>query len=106
VADSGPGLSATQAARVFDRFYRTDRARSRASGGTGLGLSIAGTLVAAHGGTIEVDTQPGHGATFLVRLPLAAAPADGGPPEPREDVSGPASDLPGPAGREPARHGG
>jgi two-component system OmpR family sensor kinase len=106
VADSGPGLSATQAARVFDRFYRTDRARSRASGGTGLGLSIAGTLVAAHGGTIEVDTQPGHGATFLVRLPLAAAPADGGPPEPREDVSGPTSDLPGQAGREPARHGG
>ena len=75
VADAGPGLSAAQAAQVFDRFYRTDRARSRASGGTGLGLSIAATLVAAHGGTIDVDTQPGHGATFVVRLPLAAAPA-------------------------------
>ena len=103
VADAGPGLSAAQATRVFDRFYRTDRARSRASGGTGLGLSIAATLVAAHGGTIEVDTQPGHGATFVVRLPLAAAPADGGPPEPHEDVSGPAAGLPGPARHEPAR---
>jgi two-component system OmpR family sensor kinase len=83
VADAGPGLSATQAARVFDRFYRTDRARSRASGGTGLGLSIAATLVAAHGGTILVDTQPGRGATFVVRLSLATSVAEGGPPEPR-----------------------
>jgi two-component system, OmpR family, sensor kinase len=72
VADTGPGLSAAQAARVFDRFYRTDRARSRASGGTGLGLSIAAALVTAHGGTIGVDTQPGRGATFVVRLPLAS----------------------------------
>ena len=71
VADAGPGLSAAQAARVFDRFYRTDRARNRASGGTGLGLSIAAALVAAHGGTIDVDTQPGHGATFCLRLPHA-----------------------------------
>ena len=78
VADTGPGLSAAQAARVFDRFYRTDRARSRASGGTGLGLSIAAALVSAHGGTICVDTRPGRGATFVVRLPLAAAAADGG----------------------------
>jgi two-component system OmpR family sensor kinase len=76
---------------VFDRFYRTDRARNRASGGTGLGLSIAAALVAAHGGTIGVDTRPGHGATFAVRLPLAAAPAvkgdgeaGGGPPEPSQ----------------------
>ena len=75
VADAGPGLSAAQAAQVFDRFYRTDRARSRASGGTGLGLSIAATLVVAHGGTIDVDSKPGHGATFIVRLPLATAPS-------------------------------
>ncbi len=106
VADTGPGLSAAQAARVFDRFYRTDQARSRASGGTGLGLSIAATLVAAHGGTIGIDTRPGHGATFIVRLPLAAAAADGGPAEPRGDVSAPDGDLPEPAGREPARRGG
>jgi two-component system, OmpR family, sensor kinase len=111
VADAGPGLSATQAAQVFDRFYRTDRARSRASGGNGLGLSIAATLAGAHGGTIDVDTRPGHGATFVVRLPLAAAPADGGPPEPLGDSASPAGGLPEPAGpgpapHEPARHGG
>jgi two-component system OmpR family sensor kinase len=84
VADSGPGLSADQAIRVFDRFYRTDRARSRASGGAGLGLSIAAALVAAHGGTITVDTRPGRGATFTIRLPLAdrAAPQPSAIPQP------------------------
>ena len=69
----GPGMSAAQAARVFERFYRTDRARNRASGGTGLGLAIAAALVAAHQGTISVDTQPGRGAAFLVQLPLSPA---------------------------------
>jgi two-component system, OmpR family, sensor kinase len=100
VADTGPGLSADQAVLVFDRFYRTDRSRSRTSGGTGLGLSIAAAVVAAHGGTITVDTRPGCGATFAVRLPLAAAPAEGGPPH--EAVSDRAGDLPRPTGREPA----
>jgi two-component system OmpR family sensor kinase len=70
VADTGPGLSAEQAARVFERFYRTDRARSRASGGTGLGLSIVAALVTAHQGTISVDTAPGRGAAFTVKVPL------------------------------------
>jgi two-component system OmpR family sensor kinase len=78
VADHGPGMTAEQAARVFERFYRTDDARARARGGTGLGLSIAAALVAAHDGDITVDTQPGHGAAFRVRLPLAGA-AEGGP---------------------------
>jgi two-component system, OmpR family, sensor kinase len=72
VADTGPGMTAPQAARVFERFYRTDDARARARGGTGLGLSIAASLAAAHGGDITVDTQPGQGAAFHVRLPLAA----------------------------------
>ena len=72
VADDGPGMTADQAARVFERFYRTDLARSRARGGTGLGLSIAAALTAAHGGTITVDTEPGRGAAFHVWLPLAA----------------------------------
>ena len=73
VADNGPGMTAQQAARVFERFYRTDDARTRARGGTGLGLSIAASLVGAHGGEITVDTQPGQGAAFHVRLPLAAS---------------------------------
>jgi signal transduction histidine kinase len=73
VADNGPGMTAEQAARIFERFYRTDGARSRARGGTGLGLSIAASLAAAHGGDITVDTKPGQGAAFHVRLPLAAS---------------------------------
>ena len=86
VADNGPGMTAEQASRVFERFYRTDDVRSRSSGGTGLGLSIAAALVDAHGGTITVDPRPpGDGATFRVRLPLAmpeddAAPAADGQP--------------------------
>jgi two-component system OmpR family sensor kinase len=73
VADNGPGMTAEQAAHAFERFYRTDDARTRARGGTGLGLSIAASLAAAHGGDITVDTQPGQGAAFRVRLPLAAS---------------------------------
>jgi signal transduction histidine kinase len=72
IADNGPGMTADQAARVFERFYRTDDARSRASGGTGLGLAIAAALAAAHGGDITVDSKPGQGSAFRVRLPLAA----------------------------------
>jgi two-component system OmpR family sensor kinase len=72
IADNGPGMTAAQAARVFERFYRIDGARSRTRGGTGLGLSIAASLAAAHGGDITVTTQPGKGAAFHVRLPLAA----------------------------------
>jgi two-component system OmpR family sensor kinase len=70
VTDQGPGMTAEQAAHVFERFYRADPARSRAGGGTGLGLSIVAALVAAHQGTVTVETEPGKGATFTVRLPL------------------------------------
>jgi two-component system OmpR family sensor kinase len=69
VVDRGPGLTAEQAERVFERFYRTDAARSRAQGGTGLGLSIVAAITRAHDGTVEVDTAPGEGATFRVLLP-------------------------------------
>jgi len=69
VADDGPGLSGEDAGRVFERFYRTDTSRTRASGGTGLGLSIVAALVSAHGGSVSVDSQPGQGATFRVLLP-------------------------------------
>jgi signal transduction histidine kinase len=75
VADAGPGMTPRQAARVFERFYRSDDARDRNSGGTGLGLAIAASLTAAHGGHLTVDTAPGQGATFHVRLPLEAADA-------------------------------
>jgi signal transduction histidine kinase len=71
VADQGPGMTAEQASRVFERFYRTDGARTRTRGGAGLGLAIATSLVTAHGGEITVDTAPGCGAAFHVRLPLA-----------------------------------
>jgi two-component system, OmpR family, sensor kinase len=72
VVDHGPGLSAEQAERAFERFYRADPARSRSRGGAGLGLAIVAALVAAHGGVVEVDSAPGRGATFRVLLPLAA----------------------------------
>jgi two-component system, OmpR family, sensor kinase len=71
VADRGPGLSSEQAERVFERFYRADQARGRRTGGTGLGLAIVSALVAAHGGTVGVNTAPGQGATFWITLPLA-----------------------------------
>ena len=71
VADHGPGLTPEQANRVFERFYRADQARGRRTGGSGLGLAIVQALVAAHGGTVSLDTAPGHGATFRITLPLA-----------------------------------
>jgi two-component system OmpR family sensor kinase len=71
VADQGQGLAASQAERVFERFYRADQARTRKTGGSGLGLAIVAALVAAHNGTVAVDSTPGHGATFRIVLPLA-----------------------------------
>lgn len=72
VRDDGPGLTADQAALVFERFYRADPSRSRDAGGSGLGLAITRSLVEAMGGTIGVDSPgPGRGTAFLVRLPRA-----------------------------------
>ncbi len=75
VADKGPGMRPEEAARVFERFYRTDASRNRVDGGSGLGLAIVSALVAGHGGTVAVDTAPGAGATFRVTLPLAPVAA-------------------------------
>jgi two-component system OmpR family sensor kinase len=75
VADDGPGLTADTEARVFERFYRGDPARSRETGGAGLGLSIVAAIVEAHGGTVSVAPSNG-GTTFEVRLPLTASTAN------------------------------
>jgi two-component system OmpR family sensor kinase len=72
VCDQGPGMSRDDAHRVFERFYRADSSRARASGGTGLGLSIVDSLVFAHGGTVSVTTAPGEGCRFTVHLPRIA----------------------------------
>jgi two-component system OmpR family sensor kinase len=69
VADEGPGLSPADRERVFERFFRADVARSRASGGSGLGLSIVAAVAAAHGGRVEALDAPGGGALFRVTLP-------------------------------------
>jgi two-component system OmpR family sensor kinase len=60
------------ASHVFERFYRADASRSRAQGGAGLGLSIVAAVVSSLGGNVGVKTAPGSGATFAIRLPLAA----------------------------------
>lgn len=72
VTDSGPGMTADETAHVFERFYRADVSRSRASGGAGLGLAIVSALAEAHGGAASVKSEPGRGATFTITLPLAA----------------------------------
>ena len=69
VEDAGPGIPAADQEQVFDRFYRVDKARSRDRGGSGLGLSVAGSLVRAHGGTIELRSEPGS-TVFTVSLPV------------------------------------
>jgi two-component system, OmpR family, sensor kinase len=79
VADQGPGLTAEQTQRVFERFYRADTHRNRNSGGAGLGLAIVSALVAAHGGTATVESEPGQGATFRIALPLNADAASSPP---------------------------
>jgi two-component system, OmpR family, sensor kinase len=72
VADHGPGLAEDDAVRIFERFYRVDTSRARASGGVGLGLSIVAAVVAAHGGSVAAEETPGGGATFVIALPLAS----------------------------------
>lgn len=73
VADSGAGIPAADLPYVFDRFYRADPSRSRATGGVGLGLTIAKQLIEAHGGTIGVESQEGAGSVFTFTLPIARA---------------------------------
>ena len=74
VADSGIGIPKELTERVFERFYRVDKARSRETGGTGLGLAITKSVVLLHHGAIRVESQEGEGTTFTVRIPLIYIP--------------------------------
>jgi two-component system, OmpR family, sensor kinase len=73
VADSGPGMDEQTLEHAFERFYRADPSRARVSGGAGLGLAIVAAVVEAHGGSVAIESEPGAGTTFRVRLPLAAS---------------------------------
>ena len=79
VTDTGEGIPTRDVERVFERFYRVDNARSRATGGTGLGLSIVKHVAESHGGSVSLESQLGEGSTFTVRLPIdeeGSAPTD------------------------------
>jgi signal transduction histidine kinase len=71
VADTGIGIPQRELPRIFERFYRVDRARSRETGGTGLGLSIVRHVTENHGGEVSVESELGQGTVFEVRLPMA-----------------------------------
>jgi two-component system sensor histidine kinase SenX3 len=87
VTDQGIGISEKDRERIFERFYRVDPARSRATGGTGLGLAIVKHVAASHGGEVTVWSTEGQGSTFTLRLPVAGAARD------RRPASSPTPDL-------------
>jgi two-component system phosphate regulon sensor histidine kinase PhoR len=74
VVDDGPGIPKESQIRIFERFYRVDKARSREQGGTGLGLAIVKHVIQAHGGEVRIESEPGSGANFVLSLPAAPAP--------------------------------
>jgi two-component system sensor histidine kinase SenX3 len=77
ITDQGIGMTKEETERVFERFYRTDQARSRTTGGTGLGLAIVKHIIAHHGGDIRVWSALGRGSTFTLRIPEAKPPKKG-----------------------------
>ena len=82
VSDDGVGIPLEAQGRIFERFYRVDRARSRDRGGTGLGLAIVKNAAERHGGTVEVESEIGRGSTFTVRFPLSRDRHEEDPPAP------------------------
>ncbi|TDQ05581.1 sensor histidine kinase [Labedaea rhizosphaerae] len=96
VTDRGIGIAPEEQQRVFERFYRVDKARSRATGGTGLGLAIVKHVAANHGGEVKLWSKPGTGSTFTLRVPAQ-------PAEPTTEPAATRSDTPTPVGSE---HGG
>ncbi|GMA22899.1 two-component sensor histidine kinase [Luteimicrobium album] len=89
VVDEGIGIAPEDQERVFERFFRVDPARSRATGGTGLGLSIVKHVAADHGGDVTVWSEPGHGATFTLRIPAAPDDVPRARPDGADDLDGP-----------------
>ena len=75
VSDTGSGIPAEERSRVFERFYRVDKARARAKGGTGLGLSIVKHIIGLHDGEVSVQSRVGEGSTFRFEIPRAPADA-------------------------------
>jgi two-component system OmpR family sensor kinase len=106
VTDHGNGLTPEQKQRVFERFYRADEARTRQTGGTGLGLAIVSALITAHGGAVSVESQPGHGATFRVALPLAPEAQDPGDEDSDDGVAAIGPPPADPAGENGHANGG
>jgi two-component system sensor histidine kinase SenX3 len=88
VSDQGIGIGPTEQERIFERFYRVDPARSRATGGTGLGLSIVKHVAANHGGDVTLWSVEGQGSTFTLRLPDSASQVPGPQATPADDVAG------------------
>jgi len=81
VADTGIGIPRDELPRIFERFYRVDKARSRELGGTGLGLSIVRHLISSIRGQISVTSRPGSGSRFTVKIPSCLVPAPQSPSE-------------------------
>jgi signal transduction histidine kinase len=102
VADEGPGIAPEDQAHVFDRFWRADKARSRADGGTGLGLAIVRQIVESHGGEIRLQSKVGVGSSFVIWLPVTT-PTAAPDPSPRTPEAPAPAPVPTPAERARTR---